>query len=95
MSAIPSELQEKERALLERLRAAGRVLVAFSGGVDSSYLALAAHRSLGDGALAVTAVSPSYPESHRSVAESGCTCTSMPPLCASGARARSCGMARR
>lgn len=69
MSAIPLDLQEKETALLEHLRAAGRVLVAFSGGVDSSYLALAAHRALGDGALAVTAVSPSYPESHRSVAE--------------------------
>ncbi len=59
----------KERALLERLRAAGRVLVAFSGGVDSSYLAWAARRALGDGALAVTAVSPSYPESHRAMAE--------------------------
>jgi uncharacterized protein len=43
--------------------------VAFSGGVDSSYLALAASRALGEGALAVTAVSPSYPESHRRIAE--------------------------
>ena len=51
------------------MRAAGRVLVAFSGGVDSSYLAFAAHRAVGAGALAVTAVSPSYPESHRAVAE--------------------------
>ncbi len=42
--------------------------MAFSGGVDSSYLAYAAHAALGDGALAVTAVSPSYPESHRQVA---------------------------
>ena len=69
MSAIPPELQEKEAALLARLRAAGRVLVAFSGGVDSSYLAWAAHRAAGDGSLAVTAVSPSYPKSHRDVAE--------------------------
>jgi uncharacterized protein len=69
VSAISPELQEKERALGDRLRAGGRLLVAFSGGVDSSYLAYAAHRSLGDGALAVTAVSPSYPESHRVVAE--------------------------
>ncbi|MDX1649086.1 MAG: ATP-dependent sacrificial sulfur transferase LarE, partial [Myxococcota bacterium] len=69
MSAISSELQRKEAALDERLRAAGRVMVAFSGGVDSAYLALAAHRALGEGALAVTAVSPSYPAHHREVAE--------------------------
>jgi len=68
--ATPSpELRAKEAALEARLARAGRVLVAFSGGVDSSYLALAAHRALGAGALAVTAVSPSYPESHRRVAE--------------------------
>jgi uncharacterized protein len=65
---MPS-LAGKESALHERLRGAGRVLVAFSGGVDSSYLAVAAHAALGSGALAVTAVSPSYPESHRRVAE--------------------------
>jgi len=42
MAAIPSELQRKDDLLRDRLRAAGRVVVAFSGGVDSSYLALAA-----------------------------------------------------
>lgn len=64
-----AKLAAKEAALFARLRAAGRVLVAFSGGVDSSYLAWAAHRALGDGSLAVTAVSASYPESHRKLAE--------------------------
>ena len=67
--AEPSpELMEKERRLEAALRAHGRVLVAFSGGVDSSYLAYVASRALGDGALAVTALSPSYPQSHRQVA---------------------------
>jgi uncharacterized protein len=45
------------------------VIVAFSGGVDSSFLALAAHRALGEKALAVTALSPSYPRSHQDAAE--------------------------
>ncbi|HEB88369.1 MAG TPA: ATP-dependent sacrificial sulfur transferase LarE [Deltaproteobacteria bacterium] len=44
-------------------------MIAFSGGVDSSYLGWAAHRVLGDDCLLVTAVSPSYPESHRTMAE--------------------------
>ena len=66
---IPPELQRKDAALDERLRTTGRVLVAFSGGVDSSYLAWAAHRALGEGSLAVTAVSPSYPAHHREAAE--------------------------
>jgi uncharacterized protein len=44
------------------------VLVAFSGGVDSAYLAIAARQALGERALAVTADSPSYPDSHRQLA---------------------------
>jgi uncharacterized protein len=68
-STSSDALRDKEAALMARFVSAERVMVAFSGGVDSSYLAWAAHQALGDGALAVTAVSPSYPESHRVVAE--------------------------
>jgi len=66
---LPPALLSQQDVLLERLASAGRLLVAFSGGVDSSYLAWAAARALGDDALAVTAVSPSYPASHREMAE--------------------------
>jgi len=65
---ISEELRDKQERLEAELRRAGKVLVAFSGGVDSSYLAWVAHRVLGDAALAVTAESPSYPRSHREMA---------------------------
>ncbi len=44
------------------------VIVAFSGGVDSAYLAYIAHQVLGSNALAVTADSASYPRRHREMA---------------------------
>src|SRR5262245_39023332 len=59
---------EKERALQNTLASLKSVVVAYSGGVDSAYLACIANRTLGDAALAVTADSPSYPERHRELA---------------------------
>ena len=59
---------EKERALRDRLSSLGSVMVAYSGGVDSAYLAYIAHDTLGSKAVAVTADSPSYPERHRRMA---------------------------
>ncbi len=56
---ITSELAEKRERLYGRLGELGRVLVAYSGGADSAYLAWAAHEVLGDKMLAVLADSPS------------------------------------
>src|SRR4051812_14892173 len=58
----------KEQALADTLAALDSVIVAYSGGVDSAYLAYVASRTLGDRAGAVTADSPSYPERHRALA---------------------------
>lgn len=63
-----SALAEKGRRLHEILAGYESVLIAFSGGVDSAYLAIAAAESLGERALAVTADSPSYPDTHRRLA---------------------------
>jgi uncharacterized protein len=57
---------QKLKALLQSLPGA---VIAYSGGVDSTFLAIVAHEVLGDRALAVTAVSPTYPESQLSEAQ--------------------------
>ena len=54
-----AELAAKQSALEARIAALGRILVAYSGGVDSAYLAWSAHRVLGGRMLAVIADSPS------------------------------------
>ena len=59
----------KQEQLFSILRSMDRVLVAYSGGTDSAYLAWAANRMLGADALAVTADSASIPESHKRDAE--------------------------
>jgi uncharacterized protein len=56
-----TEAAQKEERLTEILRAMRSVVVGFSGGVDSAYLAYMANHILGEKALCVTAISPSYP----------------------------------
>jgi uncharacterized protein len=62
-------LAEKRRTLREALGKLHSLIVAYSGGVDSAYLAYAAHQVLGDRMLAVTALSASYSERDRKEAE--------------------------
>jgi uncharacterized protein len=57
-------LQTKRAALDATIRTLGRTLVAYSGGVDSAFLAWATHRVLGTNMLAVIADSPSLARTH-------------------------------
>lgn len=67
-STTSSVLADKGQRLRDILAGYESVLIAFSGGVDSAYLAIAAADALGERALAVTADSPSYPDTHRQLA---------------------------
>lgn len=66
---MTDHLLPKQDALDGILRDLGSVVVAFSGGVDSAYLAVRAHDVLGAKALAVTAVSPSLADAQRAQAD--------------------------
>jgi uncharacterized protein len=59
MSAVDTVTEAKRSSFDAHLRKLGRVLIAYSGGVDSAYLAWAAYQALGDQMLAIIADSPS------------------------------------
>jgi pyridinium-3,5-biscarboxylic acid mononucleotide sulfurtransferase len=67
-STSAADLAGKAAALDAQLAALGSVLIAYSGGVDSAFLAVAAARVLGSRSLCITADSPSYPGRHRDLA---------------------------
>jgi uncharacterized protein len=65
---LPATTVSKREALDARIRTLGRTLVAYSGGVDSAFLAWAAYKVLGADMLAVIADSPSLARTHLSEA---------------------------
>lgn len=63
------ESRHKQERMIAELRQIDSLLIAFSGGADSAYLAWAAHQALGKRALAVTALSASFSEHDREEAQ--------------------------
>ena len=62
--AVSAELEAKQANLRQRLRSLGRTLIAYSGGVDSAYLAWTAFQTVGSNMLAIIADSPSLARTH-------------------------------
>jgi pyridinium-3,5-biscarboxylic acid mononucleotide sulfurtransferase len=75
---VMSELEAKRSRLEAELGAVASMVVAYSGGVDSAYLAYSAHKVLGGRMLAVTALSESFSQHDRQHAESCAAQLSLP-----------------
>jgi pyridinium-3,5-biscarboxylic acid mononucleotide sulfurtransferase len=69
LNGLQNHPGEKQEKLVARLRELRSVLVAFSGGADSAYLAWMAHQTWGERSLAITALSPSFSAYDRQQAE--------------------------
>lgn len=66
---LSPSLEAKEEHLISRLSELASLIVALSGGADSAYLAWAAHRTLGNRALSITALSPSFSSHDKQMVE--------------------------
>jgi len=69
VESLPQDLQQKFDAAVSQIRLSKGAVVALSAGVDSSLVALLAHKALGDHAVAVTGVSESLPPHELEIAK--------------------------